>query len=511
MMHDLRLLLCLRLRHVRTQMVRASHIVGIDPVADRGFSERAMQLYSALVILVVLLLLWWWLIDVAVTVFAALTAAGAALVLAVALAMPALLFMMQGLGGLRASLLKFSHPDIAFVAGSALGTRALVADQLTVSALSGGAFAVGVGYLLGVGLEVSLSAPVDPLAVALLFALLVMMAIEGAWLVSAVRLAYACGKRRWARIAVLAVGVVAVAGAFIALAFAVVPSVVAGPLGLEFGGVAPLCVAALLLMVALAWCLLWLVPRIDMITVVSENALYADMQPFGAMSLLDRGTIADYRRRRKLAYRVPRFHLMAAQGSCALVARAWLSFLRQREGIPALLMLGAVATPLGVCSLLSTGSPAMLMTRLVLLVAFPQGLREATRVFRDDMRIRLVRDQLPFDTLQLLVGDSLPSFAVVALASCVVVVFVLPAGASLPVALLLALLLNAATILCSGLDAVRLYENGSCLWSEIGLVVLVGVAAVFSFVGLPLLILVGVVAVVVIVAAILHYGVETVQ
>ena len=110
----------------------------------------------------------------------------------------------------------------------------------------------------------------------------------------------------------------------------------------------------------------------------------------------------------------------------------------------------------------------------------PQGVREATRAFRDDARNRLVRDRLPFGVLELLAFDTLPAFAATTLLACGAVAAMIPIGTSLPLALALAVLVGAASLLCCGLDAVRLFPGGPRLCYEYGALALVGVGFALS-------------------------------
>lgn len=276
-------------------------------------------------------------------------------------------------------------------------------------------------------------------------------------------------------------------------------------------GAAVACAAGIAACAAEGGLLVLLAPRIDRASVIVENALYADLQPFGPLSPLDPQVVADYRRRRKLAARLARgvrFRLPLASGAGALVSRAALSHLRQYGGLPSLLAFGASAAPLGVLALAGVGGPVTFLFWLAALVMFPQGVREATRVFRDDLRVRLVRDRLPFGTLSLLVLDSLPGFAAASAVSCVVVALALSAGFPLAAGLALAVLVNAAAVLCCGLDAVSLFPGGPRPFYEAGAFVLVAATGALSLAGLPSLTVAGAAAACVGVAAVVHGGAE---
>ena len=176
---------------------------------------------------------------------------------------------------------------------------------------------------------------------------------------------------------------------------------------LSVGGALVLAVAA----IALAL----LAPRVDMTRVIDENSLHADLCRFGMLSPLDRNDIAEYQRRRKLADRPVRFSLPRGEGRLALVQRAALSHARQYDGLASLVMQVPSSCRL---ALLGAGGPVLFVFWLPVAVLMPQGVREATRAFRDDARNRLVRDRLPFGVLELLAFDTLPAFAATTLLAC---------------------------------------------------------------------------------------------
>lgn len=523
MLRDLLLLVRLRIRHARTLLVRLAHLAGADPLVDRGVSDRVYQFYVAGALLVCAALLWFALLDVVGKTFVAAGSLLGVVAISGLLAMAVAVFVHRSVRALRSAPLRLSRPDIAYVASSSLPTRALVADAAGASLLAAAVIGAVAGYLLGFGLEAALggagwdwstmveaaaatgataasgSAPapapaaapalagfafelgvVSPAVAALACSALFAAVAGGSWTIGVVRLASRRRPRRATKIA----GIVAM----YALGLAATVGVLAcGPALAAAGsaGFAILGAAALACLIVEAAVLAVLAPRIDMVAVVQESSLAVELDPFGVFSPLDPNVQRDYRRRVKVGRRRPLFRLPAARGRAVLVARSVLSLVRQFEGIPALVVLGAATTPLGVMALFGMGAPVTFLFWLMLLVLVqPSGPREASRVFRDDMRVRLVREQLPFGVLELLVLDSLPAFVLMSALTCVVVPFVVPAGAPLAAALALGVLVNAATLLCAGLDAVRSLK-GMRPWSEGGLAVLVGATAIASTYGLP--------------------------
>ena len=385
----------------------------------------------------------------------------------------ALVLLRVGIAGARTTPLKLSHPDIAYLAASAVSARALAGVPAGVQAFAGAAAGAALGFLLGVGLESASVLAGAPAAVALAGAALAAAAVALGWVVGFVRLA-SDGWSGW-RTAAAAFVLVAFAVSWCGVALAAGADALLAPATfavLSVGGFFVLAVAA----IALAL----LAPRVDMTRVIDENSLHADLCQFGMLSPLDRNDIAEYQRRRKLADRPVRFSLPRGEGRLALVQRAALSHARQYDGLASLVMQGAFVVPLGVLALLGAGGPVLFVFWLPVAVLMPQGVREATRAFRDDARNRLVRDRLPFGVLELLAFDTLPAFAATTLLACGAVAAMIPIGTSLPLALALAVLVGAASLLCCGLDAVRLFPGGPRLCYEYGALALVGVGFALS-------------------------------
>ncbi|MEA5019564.1 MAG: hypothetical protein VB027_04270 [Gordonibacter sp.] len=502
MLHDMRLLFWLRARHLRTKTLSMLHILGSDFQHDRSWSERAYQFYAIIVVVACLGLLWAALIDAATAFF---STAGLPVVEALFFAgflAPIALFVALGFGALRSSIIKLSRPDIAFVAASALEMRAILVVALAFDGVMVGAMAGLAGYLVGMCLGVGLGVVVNVLLTAFLGALLAIAALDAAWLVGLVRLILEQTRRRLVVLVVLAATVLLVASICCGLVLFVNPSAVLAD------GVYCLCGVVAVMSIGELVALVMLAPRLDVTAVIKQNALYAELQPFGMLSPLDPALVRDYRRRVKLAGRRPLFHLLTTTGRGAVVMRAALSTVRQYEGIPSLLMQGATAAPLGLLALSGTGGVVVFLFWLVLLVQFPQGARTGTQAFRDDTRVRLIRDRLPFGVLELLILDSLPAFLLVNMVSIIAVVFMPLPGISLLAALVLVVLINAGIFLSCGLDAIRLFPGGPRPCYEMGAFALVAVVAACSFLLSPWFVAIGIAIMGAVVASVVHGGVE---
>lgn len=121
-MRDVRLLLWLRARHARSTLDRALHLAGAG-VDGGGRGERAYQLYVAGVMAVWFALMAAALIDAIQGAFAGVGIAVCALAVQGALLVPVLVLLCGGIAGVRTAPLKLSHPDIAYLAASAVSAR----------------------------------------------------------------------------------------------------------------------------------------------------------------------------------------------------------------------------------------------------------------------------------------------------------------------------------------------------------------------------------------------------
>ena len=149
-MHDVRLLLWLRARHARSALNRTLHLVGAG-VDDGGWGERAYQLYAVGIMLVWAALMAAALVDAIQGVFVGLAAAVCSLAVQGALLAVALVLLRVGIAGARTTPLKLSHPDIAYLAASAVSARALAGVSAGVQAFAGAAAGAAAGALASAG------------------------------------------------------------------------------------------------------------------------------------------------------------------------------------------------------------------------------------------------------------------------------------------------------------------------------------------------------------------------
>ena len=490
-MGDVALLLWLRARHARTALDHALRLFGTG--VERG--ERTYALYLAAVVGVWAALMGAWLVASAADAFALAGAQAASSAARGALSACGLALFAAGAQGLRTPPVALSHADVAHVAASPMGARPVVLVEAAYAALGWAALGGAAGFVVGAAAQTAFFLAHAAAACAALGALAGASCAAVRRLVGAARLS----RKRWrvrhgaATLAVLG----AAAGAWVALALLAPP--------VALGACAGAVVAGAFATLALV------APRVDMTAVIKEGALRADLRLVGAFSPLDERAKASYRRRCVLAARPSRFALPPGEGRAALVARAALSHARQREGLLALAFHGTAVVPLGVLAVLGAGDSVLFLFWLQAVVLMPQGARELSRAFFDDVRNRLVRDRLPFGTLELLAFDSLPAFALTTALACASCALALPPGTPVLGAWALAVAVNACSLASCALDAVRPRADGPwARWMcfELGASAMVATAFLLSLIASPLVAGAGIVAVAAVCACAVHSGVE---
>lgn len=153
--------------------------------------------------------------------------------------------------------------------------------------------------------------------------------------------------------------------------------------------------------------------RIDMASAIQANSLYADLQPLRSWAPHAPEAYEEARRRRIMASRRPILKLPESSGHRLLIAKATISHIRQREGLPHLALWGIVVIP-AQALLIATSSDAGLMVAwaMMAMMLAPRA-KELTRVFKDDRRVRLIGDAIDCSPATLLLLDSLPAASTV--------------------------------------------------------------------------------------------------
>jgi len=456
-MRDARLVLWLRGRQaygVTRYWLRAGF--GVNP-ANNSTSERLYSVYLLLFAALWLPAMWLTLASASASIGLLVGVARRPLLLA---ALPGLVYLLQiGLmmAALRASPLKLTFADIAYVAGAPLpraivvlvGFLRVVVVRLPivvlVAALIGVALtgATGAGAADAVGLRAGATA--------------LLLGVFGwalAWAVGAARLAYPRLRRRFVWLTPLLLLVLA----------AVIPEIVLWPgrvlEGVIRGGVggvgAPLLAAlAVLSLFALGW----VGARVNLTVVADESLLYARLSSLGMLGVRDRDLTRQVRTRAGFAPRRRRLRLASWTGAGAPAARATLTYARH------LTLLWPLARDTGLvvagCLLLSgrvpTGGAYGLaqpwIAWLFLVVALPpRGLLQA---FRTDIDEPFLRQFAPVDNLWLLQADAAAPTAALMLVAAVLLLIAHGALAATVTSLVFVPVLTPLLALCQGVSLVR--------------------------------------------------------
>lgn len=404
------LLARLELRHARSDLRFLLFAAGADIDEDRGFLERAYQLYLLAIAAVVVALSWAQVVSLVEGARDALGSVAGALSMLLLALVPSSALVAWSLFALRETPLRLAGPDIAWLSRVA-SPRDLLAVQLVrglVAACAAGALG---SYLLGV--------------LALAPSRLAWAALGAAVMPSVRLLATLAGLARSAAPRRRRLAVTLASGALAALAsvalFAFLPTLV------FLAGVA-LAPAALALGVVLFAAALRLASRADMAFVVDDNELYAARRSLRFLSLVNSGAYREACRRRRLAHhprarRTWRFW----HGPAAAVSHALASLARRPSALLGILSWGALMVPMGALLIEARASAGVLLSWYLCATLALREPCPLAHVFREDCRIRLVRAQLPMGTLRLLALDSLPALVVALLASAAVVALAAPA------------------------------------------------------------------------------------
>jgi len=455
-MRDVRLLLWLRGRQaygVARYWLRAGF--GVNS-ANNSTSERLYSVYLLLFAALWLPAMWLTLADASASIGLLVGVARRPLLLA---ALPGLVFLLQiGLmmAALRASPLKLTFADIAYVAGAPLpraivvllGFLRVVVIRLPLVVLVAALIGVALTGAAGAG-----AADAVGLRAAVVALLLGVFAWALAWLVGAARLAYGPLRRRFVWLAPLLLLVLP----------AVVPGITLWPGRVLEGAIrgrepgvwpALLAAPAVLLLLALGW----VGARVNLTVVADESLLYARLASLGMLGVRDRDLTRQVRTRAGFAPRRRRLRPASWTGAGAQAARATLTYARH------LTLLWPLARDTGLvvagCLLLSGRAPAggayglaqPWIAWLFLVVALPpRGLLQA---FRTDIDEPFLRQFAPVDNLWLLQADAAPPGGIVMLVAAVLLLIVHAALAATVTGLVFVPVLTLLLALCQGASLV---------------------------------------------------------
>jgi len=449
MVHDLRLLVWLRWRHAWARADYWASLAGAD-LSSASVGERIYLFYLALLFGGWSLVMMAAASNGAATVGADIGQSAWGALAPMALVFPSLLLGAFGARALRSSPVKLTFSDIAYVGASALDTRAVVLSSCLREVIPASLAAVPLGFLAG-SLAVGMgSAQTAPAATAAVSAALVSASFLLAWAAGLARLR--TDHREWHPLAWLA-------APMLALVFALLPPAFHWPgaallLALQGGAVAGHVIVLILAVGISLWLVVFAAGRMDMIAVIEESALYAQLQVFRPLRLYDSAAYADIVRRKRLASRRPKGHLLGGSGVFAFVARALVSHARQPRSLAFPVIWGAAILPYIAAQVIHPPGLIGFFPAVFLFTAGPS--RQLLHVFQQDIDRPSLRQILPLGNLRLLLIDSLPALTIIAVTSAVAMgVFDLSAKTRV-LAWLLCLLLGTVAVLCGGFERLRM-------------------------------------------------------
>ncbi|MCL2150912.1 MAG: hypothetical protein FWH50_01645 [Coriobacteriia bacterium] len=483
MFRDLRLLLGLRLRRLRAALgFFLGGLIGSDILEDGGVMERLYQLYCLALFAGWFAVMWAALLYHVSAVFVGLGASATLVALRCTFLVFPAFFIAAIASYIRRSPVTFTSADIAYIAGSQMSPAGIVLAAMIPQILMTGAIGFGLGYLTATVAQAVTSVGLSPVMIATAYALGLVVALFGAWLVGTIRLATANYKTR--------------------LVFALASQlflVLALPLYMDkfwpaFGGIigqvaTPLLPAGLLLTALLLAALIQVglivlaTRRLSLPKLADENALFADINSLMLMPLYDLNGYRELRRRKRVEARQARIFLPIGSGSAALVSRSLLSYARQPSGLLLVCLWALTAAPLAVQLLFSSSPYVFWLIWLAVIIFASAGLRETTRVYRETSRNKMLRNALPFGNIRLLACSTAPPLTLVMLLTTIAVLVTQPFGPQLPGMLLVGLLFNLAFLLCSALEGMLLLSSKRRLSYELPAVIVALACFAVTWVG----------------------------
>ncbi|MDY4040778.1 MAG: hypothetical protein SOY67_01535 [Collinsella sp.] len=413
-------LMWLHVRHLRTELAWWGYAFGTDLAERVDLMERIYQLYLVLIVGGSAFAAWSMLLARVEESFRLLGPVLVPLSSFLLAGAPVALSASRALAGLRSSPLKLTAPDAGHIAsgtftGPELALTSAVGPALGWgSALALAAFAAGSGLAAaGTGLDAGAAAALDGLAGA--------VAAVAADVVG--YLGLRVPRRRRALRVGLGSAVVAVSlGALALAAFAVFGGGMwhlAPPADLAaISSFAPALTGGLaVLLIGSIGILALVARRADLIRAIEESGAFATLHGVRHLALTAPTVYRDLRRRYRMARRRPlRLVPAIGEGWAAPVSRSAVTHLRRWRDASRLLTVGLVLAPLGSVALTGGPHPVTLLVWGLLCIVSHGAVAELAGAFREDMRVRLVRDALPFSTRSLALLDGLvPTGVAVAL------------------------------------------------------------------------------------------------
>lgn len=450
-MRDIGLLAWLQWRHLRSRLRFWGAIAGMD-AENRSLTNRLYGAYLVLIGTAWMYAMWASVTDLVFGIGLGVTPARGMLVQALAY-LPILALIVMSMRALRTSPVRFTFPDIAYVAGSTLDRGAItllgavreIAPLVLVAGFLG--YLAAIMLATGEGVRAVIGPAVGSAAG---MAGSIAVADALAWMVGVWRLALS-ERRPWPEWAWLMPPVLLALPLLAPMASAAAGAAITAPL--EGHGLAGPGVTLAVLLLALAG--VWRIGRrLDTVRVTEESGLYAQIQVYRPLAIYDARAVRDIVRRKRLAARRPRGTMPTGHGRSALIARAWISTLRQPRRLFAALVIGLSLAP--TAALLAVEPHPLVVYFPWFFALFVAPTADIVAVFADDLDRPSIREVLPFDNLVLLLADAVPSLIVMLVSTVLMWSAMPPLRSAGVVSLLIALCLGSVLLLCRGLDHVRI-------------------------------------------------------
>ena len=450
-----------------------SGVVFSDVVKENKLEDRAYQGYALLLYAAVCVAMWFFLLDAVAELFQGINAEAIELIFQSCLLIPILLFVALAFIYLRSSPWKMSYPDISFVATSRLDTRAIIVWESLAQLVWWFAVALLFAYVLGEGLQSSAAIALHPISFSAFYAAAMSAALLWAWVFGVIRLTLCEKKQRpFSGGILLVIAAVSLVACFIVflLSISFFMSILAW---IELG-IAVLSICAFVIMINRA-------QYIDVTFAIGENTYYADMHSIRRMAFYDPSGHAEIKRKKQVERRGPIWSVSFGERKYALVSRAILSHIRQFEGLFSIMFWAMGFLPLTTILLTDTQSPFLWVVWVQILIVYPKGVREITRVFRDNLSNRLIGDHIRVSVYQQFIFSSAPAFFLALAISFIALFFIFPFGFDFFYACGICVLAHATFTLCAAVDGLVFFPLGRKMSYEILAIIAAVVLFLLSF------------------------------
>lgn len=422
MIHEASLLAKKQAKRLKESTVRLFSLTGSNLYQDTSVTDRMYQLYAFLLVSVACVLLWQMTLVYIESIFFSMTPSVSVFVLRIVVSMLVLLLCALSLKSVRTGPFFYSPADIAYLVTSSISLGFVFLSGFIADVMK--ALIVGglLGFLVGTACVAS-GANLVATLVMISISIMCAVSVGFSWVIGSLRVINKRTTRRHFQSSGLLFENPLVSGlvktCILITCVGIVLLIWRSPdfLMSQLFNSLLLCVIGGFLCVLEATLVLVLGTRANASAIAQESSIMVGVKydALTAMSLaasFGGDFIKEEKRRRNLMRRKPILELPKIENRMTILARSALSVVRQREGWALLAAAGGIISPFGAYILAINPVPLFILAWLFILQNSARSIREIARPFADDMKLRIVRDKLPFNTFSLFLLNTIPGLTV---------------------------------------------------------------------------------------------------